>query len=246
MSFNLTTFILEIINFLVLLWILQKLFYKPVLAIVSARQSAIDGQIKEADDRLKEAHGLKEHYEKQIQDWEKEKSSLLSQFRAEIQTERENRLDEIRREVSNERKRVDAVIDKLREDEARKYEEAALDLAGQFTAKVLTQLASPELERRICKIFIQDLKSRSQTTTLNELDSSLEAKGEVQTAYPLNPDDRREIERALKEISSATLSFATDENLIAGIKVTIAGTVLESNLKDAVSFFQGLDRDASR
>ena len=48
MEFNLSTFILEIINFLILIWILQRLFYKPLLEIIAKRKQFIDQSLADA------------------------------------------------------------------------------------------------------------------------------------------------------------------------------------------------------
>ena len=48
MEFDITTFLLEIVNFLILIWILQRLFYKPVLAVINRRKQHIDQTLSEA------------------------------------------------------------------------------------------------------------------------------------------------------------------------------------------------------
>ena len=48
MEFNLSTFILEIINFLILIWILQRLFYKPLLEVIAKRKQFIDQSLADA------------------------------------------------------------------------------------------------------------------------------------------------------------------------------------------------------
>jgi F-type H+-transporting ATPase subunit b len=48
MQFDLTTFIFEIINFLILIWILQRLFYKPLLDVIAKRKQFIDQTLADA------------------------------------------------------------------------------------------------------------------------------------------------------------------------------------------------------
>ena len=48
MEFNVSTFILEIINFLILIWILQRLFYKPLLEVIAKRKQTIDQALADA------------------------------------------------------------------------------------------------------------------------------------------------------------------------------------------------------
>ena len=48
MEFNLSTFLIEIANFLILIWILQRLFYKPLLAMIAQRKQHIDQTLADA------------------------------------------------------------------------------------------------------------------------------------------------------------------------------------------------------
>jgi F-type H+-transporting ATPase subunit b len=249
MNFDLTTFFLELINFLVLMWLLQRLFYKPVLNAIRERQRSIDEQVKEATSKLNDAKKFQQQYEKRLEDWDAERSDLMSQVRAEMKEERERQLIKIREEVDNERKRVSAIVDRRSQDEMQKREQAALEVAAQFTTKLLTQLASPELERGICKIFLGDLHQRIHEGVHIEMDNEgPSAAIEVFTVYPLPSDERKEIEKGLKELvgSECSYKFAEDPGLIAGIKVTAGGTVLQANLQDAVTFFRGVNRSASQ
>ena len=48
MELNWSTFVLEILNFLVLVWILKRFLYKPVLAVIARRREGIEKSLAEA------------------------------------------------------------------------------------------------------------------------------------------------------------------------------------------------------
>ena len=48
MEFDWTTFILEIINFLILVWILKRFLYRPVLGVVARRRAGIEKTLADA------------------------------------------------------------------------------------------------------------------------------------------------------------------------------------------------------
>ena len=75
MEFNLSTFVLEIINFLILIWILQRLFYKPVLAVIARRKQHIDKTLAEAQKLQEQAEQLRQRYENRQNQWEREKQA---------------------------------------------------------------------------------------------------------------------------------------------------------------------------
>ena len=51
MEWNWSTFVLEMINFLVLVWILKHFFYRPVLGVIERRQKSIDQTVEAANRR---------------------------------------------------------------------------------------------------------------------------------------------------------------------------------------------------
>ena len=48
MNFDWTTFLLEILNFFILLWILQRFLYRPVIEVIQARQRNIQATLEDA------------------------------------------------------------------------------------------------------------------------------------------------------------------------------------------------------
>ena len=48
MQIDWTTFALEILNFLVLVWILKHFFYQPVLAVLDKRRASVEKETADA------------------------------------------------------------------------------------------------------------------------------------------------------------------------------------------------------
>ena len=51
MKINWFTVIAQVINFLMLVWLLKKFLYKPILDAVNEREKKITDQLKDADDK---------------------------------------------------------------------------------------------------------------------------------------------------------------------------------------------------
>ena len=68
MELNWGTFVLEILNFLVLVWLLKRFFYQPVKAMVVRRQQGIVQQLQEAGERQQQAEALQAQYESRLAD----------------------------------------------------------------------------------------------------------------------------------------------------------------------------------
>ena len=75
MDFDWTTFILEMINFLILIWILKHFLYQPVLNIIDKRRAGIDQALAQAKRTEEEAEALKQKNEQFLVAWENEKEA---------------------------------------------------------------------------------------------------------------------------------------------------------------------------
>lgn len=243
MNFDLTTYCLEIINFLVLIWLVRHFFYKPVFNVITRRKESIDKQLNEAESKLKEAKELQVEYEMRLETWGREKDQLRSEFSLEMQNQRESQLQGITEEAERKRKHSIELFERQKRDESRKLERAALELASQFVERLFAQLASPQLEKSIREIFIHDLDTKTLSAeelfNLNQKESV-----EILTVFPLSSDERHHLETSLERLLNShrcTFEFKQDPQLIAGIKVVLGGTVLQCNLRDALTFFRGIE-----
>ena len=75
MELNWSTFILEMINFLVLIWILKRFFYRPVLSALEKRRNQIEQDLNEATLRHTQASELEQKYKERLEDWALEKTT---------------------------------------------------------------------------------------------------------------------------------------------------------------------------
>ena len=92
MELNWSTFILEIINFLVLIWILKRFIYKPVLNVIAQRRTTIENQSAEALRLHEEATDLKNQYQNRLSDWEQEKQQARDAVNQELEIEKARQL----------------------------------------------------------------------------------------------------------------------------------------------------------
>ena len=73
MQIDWTTFALEIINFLVLVWILKRFLYRPVLDTLARRRAGVEHTLAEARETEARAKTLQDQYASRLAEWEGEK-----------------------------------------------------------------------------------------------------------------------------------------------------------------------------
>ncbi len=149
----------QIANFLILLFILQKVLYKPILKILADRKKKIDEGLIDADKIRQELEAIN-----------KEKEQILKSARGEglkiIEKQRdvaENQKEEIIMNANKEAKRVlESAGQRLKEEEelmiAQVRERIGL-LATQMAEKIISEKLTPEGQRRIVEERIKELKA---------------------------------------------------------------------------------------
>lgn len=241
MEFSWTTFVLEIINFLVLIWILKRFLFKPVKAVVSQRQADIDKQLLESQRLNDESAALKDEYENRLVNWEHQCQQVREALRREIDAERASQLDLLKQSLEQEKKKAQVVESRQRIEAIRDSEQQALHQSAQFATSLLSRASGPELEARLLDILLEDLSSLSeeQAASLLHQWGVMPEVIEVSSAYPIPEQKRQELESALKTVSQLSIPVQYDENpeLIAGLFITIGAWCLRANIRDDLKGF---------
>ena len=130
MELDWTTFALEILNFLVLVWVLKRLLYRPVLKVIADRKAEIQNRLSDAERLREEAQSLREQYENRQAEWNREKDTVRNRMVEEVNAERGRRLTALQASLEEEREKARAVNERRLADLTRQAEHAAIPTAG--------------------------------------------------------------------------------------------------------------------
>lgn len=243
-----TTFALEIINFLVLVWLLQRLLYKPVTAAIAARQAGIERTLSEARAVRGDADALKRQYEHRMADWEREKALARQQLQAEMEGERTRQLAALQAALDEERERQRALDARRATEEGQRLAEAARTEGAGFVTRLLSRLASASLEERIHQVLLEDLphlpdRERQALRAAAQVEAA-----KITSAYPLSEAQRASLTDALASLAGRPVAceFGQDPELTAGLRVGIGAWVLRASLRDEMRFFVEATHDGAR
>ena len=244
MELSWSTFILEIINFLVLVWILKRFLYRPVLAALEKRRHQIEQDLNEATLRHTQASELEQQYKKRLDDWALEKQQLRETLQQEILTERTRRLEQLQTEISSEREKA-VVVDRLQLAESlRRYQQNAHEQGARFATRLLTAVASQELESRLFELLLKTfdkLDEERQMALFNACEKTSDAIT-VTSAYTLSEFQHQQLELKLNALckQSVKINYVQNPQLLAGLRLLIGASVLSLNLQDELSGFADL------
>jgi F-type H+-transporting ATPase subunit b len=236
-----STFVLELVNFLILVWILKRFLYKPVLAAIVSRRAAIDKTLSDAEARKAEAQALEMHYQTRLADWDKEKERLHSGLMEELNAQQGKMMAALQEYLAQEREKARVV----EERRLRQLENAARETATrkgiQFTARLLARIASPEVEAQVVALAAEDLPllPGEQVAAIREGRDASGCTVIVTSAFPLTEAQRGVLTQQLRQVAGdgVPVEFTEEGDLLAGLRVSIGPWVLHANLKDELGFF---------
>lgn len=243
MELDLTTFLMEVANFLILLWILNRLFYKPVRKIIAERQAAMELTRSEAERIRTEATELGQTYQGRLASWDAEKAELRRHLQSEIAIERQRLKADLSDELSGMRDKERVAEERRVEDLARLSEERAITAAGRFASRLLTRIATPDMDNKLMEMLLKDLSllPEQQRTAIAEALDREAATVRIVSAHPLSETVTELFEARFRELfpSAKSFSYSADESLLAGIRVIAGPWNLAASLKDELAFFRG-------
>jgi F-type H+-transporting ATPase subunit b len=236
---NWSTFVLEILNFLVLVWILKRFLYKPVLEVIARRRAGIEKQLADARALHDDAEALQARYQVELADAAQERQRARTQLTSEVEAERARRLAALQSELAQAREKAAAAEAQRQADAQHRAEETALNQAARFASRLLEQVASPELEERLVERVLADLSqlSEERVAALRNGWGQALAAPVVTSAFPLTDTQRQQLQQSLSTLTgvSAPARFEQDPELLAGVRVAVGAWVLSGNLRDELS-----------
>lgn len=248
MEFDWTTFALEIINFLILVWILKRFLYRPVLDVIARRRAGVEKMLADAKRIETEAGELRQRCDRELAQWEKDKEAAQARLREDLAMERERLMAGLEASIAEERERRRVLDERRQHDFRRAVEEQGIAQGAAFSARLLGRVATPELEARLYALLLEDLRGLrpEDRRAVAEAAAAPGLELKVQSAFALDAKRRDELARALADVAGRTLPVEYRENpdLLAGFHVAIGPWILHANLRDELKFFSGALRYA--
>lgn len=217
----------QILNFLILVGLLKRFLYRPILDALDAREKRVASRLAEAEAKKEEARKERNAFQEKNEAFAKERAGLLREATEEAQAERQRLLEEARQAAMSLRQQQEEAV---REEERALYESISRRTRREVFAiarKALADLAGATLEERMVEVFIRRLralKEKEKEALLSVLKES-SAPVVVRTTVDLSGDQAEATAEAIKEIVGRELKvrFETAPDLISGIELIANG-----------------------
>lgn len=223
MLINWLTVSAQLFNFLLLVWLLNKFLFKPVLVAIEIRDKKLASKWQDAEQEKQKAQELGTALQKEKDELANKKASLFSELTEEGNAERKKRMDAIRLEATDLRARLKESIQK----EEQELHDAIVQKVEQevflTSKKVLHDLANASIETSMIDQFIHRLSSlnTSDKTALISACTSQEFPTKIITCFQLLPQERTKVEKALQDVLGMDIqvTYETSKEGICGIEL---------------------------
>lgn len=220
----------QIVNFLVLVWLLQRFLYKPITEAMRRREERIEERLAEARATRAAAEEETERLRQKEEALKAASDGILGEARSEAEELRKELEAELRAEIEDKRAVWHEQLDEEREEFGRRLQRRAGHELLDIAARVFADFADSDLSDGIVGRFIERVKGLDK----DRLGALAEAAGRadqalVETGRPLAPATRGRITRALHKALSSEIrvEYREDDDVLLGVRLTVGEQTVE-------------------
>lgn len=247
MGFNVTTFFFELVNFVVLVWVLERLVFRPLRRGIEQRRAAAAELTARAESREAEAERVRRDYESRTEELGTLRERIVREGTEQAAKERARMLQQAHEDAVAERARVQRLVETEREAALGWARETIVERGTELAGRLLLELAPQSVDRALldelggeCARLGPELRS-----DLGLEPASERPEVEVTSARPLPEEAVERLRGTLTDALgvSPRLTLREDERLIAGAVVRTGHRVLDASVDGQLSLLRARARE---
>lgn len=236
----------QVVNFIILVWLMKRFLYKPILGAVEAREKHIAAELADANAKRLEAQRERDDFQNKNKVFDEQSAGLLAKATADAGAERDRLIGEAHR-------RSDALSSEqavaLRSNLASLSKEITRQASEEVFAisrKALSDLATVSLEERMGEVFtrrVHQMEGKAKETLGAAIRGSPDPVV-VRSAFDMPAVERAAIQNALNETFAADvrIRYEVDTGTLCGIELSANGQKVGWSIAEYVG---SLDRKVS-
>jgi len=240
------TVVAQLVNFLILVWLMKRFLYRPILAAIAGREQRIAAQLADAVQRQAEANQLGADLAAKTADFDQHSLALLAQAAADAQAERLRLLDKGR---ADDAALQQGNLDALRAEQVRLCQAVTVQASQEvlaLTRRVLSELADDSMQAGMVRLLLRRLAALNTAarTQLALALAAAPASAVVHSALALDEDQQTVLTQALRDagLGVGALRFELAAGLLCGIEFSVDGWSLAWNID---GYLKGLEQCVS-
>jgi len=149
----------QILNFLILMYLLKRFLYHPVLDMLDKREGKIENDLEKASQRKEEARKLKGKYESRLQGAKDEAQEIIVKAERKGKKRAQDIVQQAEEEAEKVKENKMQELETAKRDAARELRDYAADLSMEAASKMLHQELDEEQHRELIEKYIEELDS---------------------------------------------------------------------------------------
>jgi len=252
------TIVAEVFNFVILMLLLRRFLYGPIVRTMDERELHITRDLETAERKEREARHEAAELHRERQELQDHRGELLTQAQLDAEKWHEDLVRRARDEIETRKAGWQQAIEREKESFLNNLRQRAGEQVYEISHRVLSDLADIDLEQHIIDTFV----ARLRTLQNNELDrvaaavSAWETTGHGAeqpspeslvihtTAYEIDAKTRDQLTAAIRvRLGTAIIvHFEVDPDLICGVELRISGYKAAWSLQN---YLETLDEELS-
>ncbi|WOI35574.1 F0F1 ATP synthase subunit delta [Alteromonas sp. CI.11.F.A3] len=243
------TVIAQIINFLILVWLLKRFLYKPILDGIDAREHKISRVISSAETKKKNAEALENQYKDKLTNIDAERSAIIKLAKEEAQKAHLAAMQNAKVQADafaiKRTAALNTEIQTLQNDVINKSVKEVFALSR----KVISELSDQQLQDKMFDKLLSHLKALNaeRHVGLNQAIQNNQGHAKVRSIAPLSQAQCERLKAYLQgllteqtsgESLTITLDLEVDPQLIAGLELAFGGWKLSWSANETLNALQ--------
>ena len=235
MNIDWLTVTAQLLNFLILVFMLRHFLYRPLLDVMAKRESVINDRLKHADHQASAAQQSQQHYQSLADDLSQKKDDLLRSARQQADNERQQLTEHARQDIAALKVRWQADFDAEKKDFIGDLcQQCGLSVL-RVARRALSELTDITLEQQLVTVFSERLGNLSAADR-GAIHTVVNHSAEVTSSFVIDESQRHQICRSLGD---AEMRFTVDPTMLFGIELVNNGEKVSWSISD---YFEQLEQ----
>lgn len=242
MEIDIVTVVAQIFNFALLVWLLNRFLYRPIVNVISARENAVKERLEQAESLKEEARRQLAAYEAQRKELETAREQFLKEAREEARRVREGLLEQAAVDAESERRRFVEQLAAEKRELVEALQESIIRQAGAVARQLLRDMGGRDLGDGVIAALERRLEEQ------HDLLSGVEPPVTVRVSFEPTPVQAARLRRLLgeavgRELADDDVAVVRDDSLVLGVEIHCDDTMVAWNARDYVAAWE---EDAAR
>ncbi len=213
----------QIVNFLILVFLLRRFLYGPIVKAMQAREDRIRQQLEAAAAEHRAAEGIKADYLSKRQELDEQYDRLLVAARDEAEARRKELMEKARADVDEAQRHWQEAIQREKSQFLRELRQRTGQEVVAIARRALADLADADLEAQMARVFLQRLQATDPAQRAEIVRSIRDSERGIAviSAFKLPQAQRDEFRKLVGQMvgDDVRLEFVTSADLVAGIEL---------------------------